>query len=130
DLTARIYIEKLVLEIPEGVTLAGNRGVDGSQGAILTSDALATKMMIRPTGPDVRITGLRLRGPNGKRYLDHHARAHTAEQKAKDSRRREYYHSLPTSDAIVTEHSRLEVDTCEISCFSHAGIYLQKGTEH
>ncbi len=26
DLTARIYIDQLVLEIPEGVTLAGNRG--------------------------------------------------------------------------------------------------------
>ncbi len=130
DLTARIYIEKLVLEIPEGVTLAGNRGVDGSQGAILTSDALATPVMVRPTGPDVRITGLRLRGPNGKRYQDHYTRAHSAEQKAKDAHRREYYYSLPTSDGIVTEHPRLEADNCEISCFSHGGIYLKQGTGH
>ena len=30
DLTARIYIEQLVLEVPAGVTLAGDRGQDGS----------------------------------------------------------------------------------------------------
>jgi len=32
DLTSRIYIEQLVLEVPVGVTLAGNRGQDGSKG--------------------------------------------------------------------------------------------------
>jgi len=125
DLTARIYIEQLVLEIPEGVTLAGDRGQDGSLGALLTSDALKTPVMIRAAGPNVRITGLRLRGPNPKRYLDHHRRSfgpggdgHT------------YYYKLPTSDGIRTEHAGLEVDNCDISGFSHAGIYLMNGTGH
>ncbi len=58
DLTARIYIEQLVLEVPPGVTLAGDRGHKGSHGALLTSDALKTPVMIRAGGPDVRITGL------------------------------------------------------------------------
>ena len=31
DLTARVYIEELVLEVPEGVTLAGNRGYNDSR---------------------------------------------------------------------------------------------------
>ena len=75
DLTARIYIEQLVLEVPAGVTLAGDRGHNGSPGALLASDALKTPMMIRATGPNVRITGLRIRGPNPKRYLDHHRRS-------------------------------------------------------
>src|SRR5690606_4458835 len=39
DLTTLIYIEKLILSIPEGVTLAGNRGVNGSKGAKIFSDA-------------------------------------------------------------------------------------------
>ena len=60
DLTARIYVEQLVLEIPEGVTLAGERGSQGSKGARLTSDALKTPVMIKTLGPDVRITGLRI----------------------------------------------------------------------
>ncbi|MHC4325928.1 MAG: hypothetical protein ACYSUX_16785, partial [Planctomycetota bacterium] len=75
DLTARIYIDQLVLEIPEGVTLAGNRGHGKSNGALLTSDALKTPVMIRAAGPDVRVTGLRIRGPNTKRYLGHHRRS-------------------------------------------------------
>ena len=130
DLTARIYIEKLMLDIPEGVTLASDRGHNGSAGALVTSDALETPIMIRAMGPDVRVTGLRIRGPNGKRYLDHHARAHSPEIRQRDSHRREYYYRFPTSDGIVTRHSRLEVDNCEISCFAHSGVYLMTGTDH
>jgi len=125
DLTARIYIEQLVLEVPEGVTLAGNRGHNGSKGAQLTSDALKTPTMIRAAGPDVRITGLRVRGPNAKRYLDHHRRSFRA-----GGGGHEYYYKLPTSDGIRSDHPRLEVDNCEISGFSHAGVYLLKGAEH
>lgn len=50
DLTARIYIEKLVLEVPEGVTLAGDRGHQGSPGALLASDALRTRLVILRPG--------------------------------------------------------------------------------
>jgi len=54
DLTTRIYIEELVLEVPEGVTLAGDRGFKGSKGGILLSDTLKTPQMIRISGPNVR----------------------------------------------------------------------------
>ena len=125
DLTARIYVEQLVLEIPEGVTLAGNRGHKGSKGAQLTSDALKTPVMIRVNGPDARITGLRIRGPNPKRYLDHHRRSF-----GPGGGGHKYYYKLPTSNGIRTEHPRLQVDNCEISAFAHAGIYLVKGEGH
>ncbi|MFC1636352.1 right-handed parallel beta-helix repeat-containing protein [Planctomycetota bacterium] len=125
DLTARIYIEQLVLEIPEGVTLAGDRGHDGSAGALLTSDALKTPVIIRATGPDVRVTGLRIRGPNSKRYIDHHRRSF-----GEGGDGHKYYYKLPTSNGITTEHPRLEVDNSEISGFSHAGVYLMTGDEH
>jgi len=125
DLTARMYIDQLVLEVPAGVTLAGNRGNDGSLGPLLTSDALKTPVVIRATGPDVRITGLRLRGPNPKRYLDHHRRAF-----GPGGAGRQYYYKLPTSNGIRTEHPRLEVDNCDISGFSHAGIHLTTGEGH
>ncbi len=125
DLTTRIYIEQLVLDIPEGVILAGNRGHNGSQGALLTSDALKTPVMIRAAGPNVRITGLRIRGPNPKRYLEHHRRSFGAGGKG-----HEYYYKFPTSRGITTEYPRLEVDNCEISAFSHSGIFLRKGEGH
>jgi hypothetical protein len=125
DLTARIYIEQLVLDVPGGVTLAGSRGQHGSEGALLTSDTLKTPVMIRTGGPDVRITGLRLRGPNPKRYLDHHRRSF-----GKGGAGHKYYNKLPRSNGIRTAHPRLEVDNCEISGFSHAAVDLVAGDGH
>lgn len=125
DLTARIYIEQLVLEIGEGVTLAGDRGNNGSEGAILTSDALDTPVIIQAAGPNVRITGLRIQGPNAKRYLDHHRRAF-----GPGGDRHEYYYKFPTSNGICTEYAHLEVDNCEVSAFAQAGIRLNKGEGH
>jgi len=124
-LTARIYIEQVMLEVPQGVTLAGDPGHNGSKGALLTSDALKTPVMIRAGGQNVCITGLRIRGPNPKRYLDHHQRAFGSGNAGRD-----YYYKFPTSNGITTEHPHLQVDNCEISAFAHAGIYLLKGEGH
>jgi len=144
DLTARVYIEKLVLEIPAGVTLAGNRGQDGSAGALICSDALGyvirppgggdrtseVKPLISPKGADVRITGLRIRGPNPKRYLDHFHRSFA--EKLPDGKRRghDYYYQFPVSRGIVAEQPDLEVDNCEISAFSHNGVFIVSGDGH
>ena len=125
DLTTFVYIEQLVLEVPSGVTLAGNRGADGSPGALLYSDDLNTRVMIRAMGPKVRITGLRLRGPNTKRYLDHHKRAF-----GPGGDGHAYYYKFPTQYGIITESEGLEVDNCEISGFGHAGISVRAGEGH
>jgi hypothetical protein len=124
DCTARVYIEKLVLEIPEGVTLASDRGHEGSPGGLITSDALETKPLFRTTGPDARVTGLRIQGPNSKRYLDHHHRSFA------EGRGHEYYYKFPISDGIFTEHDGLEVDNCELTAFSHSAVFLTRGTGH
>ncbi len=125
DLTTLIYIDKLVLNIPGGVTLAGERGRNNSKGAVLTSDALETRVMIRAEGPNIRITGLRIRGPNPKRYLDHHRRSF-----GKGGPGHSYYYKFPVQDGIQTKYDGLEVDNCDISGFGHAGVCLQKGTGH
>ena len=124
DCTARVYIEKLAIVVPGGVTLASDRGAKGSQGALICSDALDTPALVRAGGPDVRITGLRIRGPNPKRYLDHHRRSFA------EGRGSAYYYKFPTSDGITTQHRRLQVDNCEISAFAHAGISLGQGDGH
>jgi len=125
DCTERIVTEGLVIAIPEGVTLAGNRGQEGSRGAIIFSDAFRTRPLIRIAGPDVRITGLRIRGPDPKRRLEHHRRAF-----GKGGKGRGYYYRFPISDGIATAHPRLEIDNCELSAFSHAAVYLKAGDEH
>ncbi|MFA6944469.1 MAG: hypothetical protein WC220_01090 [Pedobacter sp.] len=123
DMTTFIYIDKIMLKIPQGVTLASDRGHNGSQGAQITSDSLDTPGMIQIDGTGVRISGIRLQGPNSKRYLDHHKRAfgpggpgHT------------YYYKFPTSRGIISKFGDLEIDNCEISAFANAGVSLQKGT--
>ena len=124
DLTARIYIEELELIVPTGVTIAGERGHEGSKGALLTSDALKTPYIFKVSGSDVRITGLRIQGPNPKRYEDHHTRSF-----GKEGLGREYYYKFPTSMCIHTDFPRLEVDNCELSAFVRA-IALFKGDGH
>jgi hypothetical protein len=125
DLTTFIYIDEFVLEVPAGVTLAGNRGQDGSQGAILTSDALKTPVMIRALGPNVRVSGLRVQGPSPKRYIDHHNRAF-----GKGGEGHTYYYKFPTSSGILTKHDNLRVDNCDVSGFSHGGVNLNQGVGH
>ncbi len=125
DLTTFIYIDEFALEIPEGVTLAGDRGAEGSLGALICSDTLDTPVMIKAAGPDVRITGLRIQGPNPKTYREHHDRAFGPGGKG-----HEYYYKFPLSKGIETVHSGLTIDNCEVSAFSHSGIHLVRGVNH
>ncbi|MEA1950699.1 MAG: right-handed parallel beta-helix repeat-containing protein [Planctomycetota bacterium] len=125
DLTALIYIENRVLNLPEGVMLAGDRGQNGSKGALLASDALKMSAIISVMGPNVRVTGLRILGPNTKRRLHHHRRAFGPK-----GEKHKYYYKFPLQDGISTTHDGLEVDNCEISGFGHAGIFLQNGRGH
>jgi len=124
DCTARVLIEELVLELGEGVTLASDRGRDGSPGALVFSDALATRPLLRVTGPDARISGLRLRGPDPERRLDHHRRSF------REGRGHEYYYRFPVSDGVECAFDRLEVDGCELAGWSHAAIFLKSGSGH
>lgn len=124
DCSARVLAERLVIEIPAGVTLASDRGVDGSRGAIIRSSAFATRPLIRATGPGVRICGLRLEGPDPDRRLDHWRRAF------REGKGREYYYALPVSDAIIADADDLEVDNCELLGWSHAAVWLPKGKGH
>lgn len=125
DMTTFIYIDKIMLKIAEGVTLASDRGNNGSEGAQITSDSLDTPGMILINGANVRISGIRLQGPNPKRYLDHHKRAF-----GPGGPGHPYYYKFPTSNGINCKFPDLEVDNCIITAFAHAGISLQAGNGH
>ena len=100
-----------------GVTLAGGRGSKGSKGALLFSTKLKTFPLFRTAGDTVRVAGLRLRGPDPE---------HRTEQMRKLHKQGKYY-SIPNSDGIQCTHKALEVDNCELSGWSHAGVFLRKG---
>lgn len=128
DFTALVYAEKLVLQVPEGVTIASNRGQDGSLGALICTEAFQTSPLFATLGPDVRFTGLRIRGPDPQTRLDHHRRAFSSGRPAKEASA--YYYSLPNSNGIQTTFPRLEVDNCELSGWSHGAIHLMAGDGH
>lgn len=127
DLTGRVLIEGLELVIPGGVTLASDRGREGSPGALLFSDAFKTQPLLVTGGADVRLTGLRLRGPDAKRRIEHHRRAY---RMGEDSLGSGYYYKLPTSDGIRAQHDRLSVVNCELAGWSHAAVDLCRGDGH
>lgn len=85
--------------IPAGVTLASGRGTGTSLGALIYSNARYTEglgvAMFKTGGPNVRITGLRLRGPFGEVG-------------------NESYNAIGVSNAIRSYSSNLEVDNCEL----------------
>jgi hypothetical protein len=129
DCTDLIFAEDFHIDVPAGVTLAGDRGFRGSPGALIYSDAFATKPLIRILGPGARITGLRLRGPDPKRRLEHHKRSFNKDR-GDDKQQHEYYYRLPMSQGIRTESDNLEVDNCELSGWSHVAVFLSAGRGH
>ena len=112
DLTGK---DKVV--ISESVTLASGRGQDSSQGALLYTNDLAASPMIQADGNNVRVTGLRLRGPDPQRRTEQMSQLHAQGR----------YYSIPNSDGIICEHPGLEVDNCQLWGFSHAAVFLKTG---
>ena len=129
DCSTLVFAEKLVLGIPEGVTLASNRGHEGSSGAMISSDAFATNPLIRALGPGVRITGLWIRGPDPKRRLEHHRRSFDP-GRGDSAAQSGYYYKFPVSVGIGSGFPGLEVDNCELSGWSHSAILLTSETDH
>lgn len=129
NVTDRVFLDRLVIRVPAGVTLAGDRGYRGSPGALLYSEAFQTIPLIEALGPGVRITGLRLRGPDPDRRLDFHYRVFGTEQGRYEDPNQAYYR-FPNSEGISTRGFPIEVDNCEISGWSHAGIALYGGKGH
>lgn len=125
ECTERVFIEQLVLEVPGGVTLASDRGVDGSSGGLIRSDAFATRPLIRVGGADASVTGLRIQGPNPRRCLEHHDRSFREGHGGHD-----YYYKFPISVGIETQSDQLRVDNCELAGWSHSAVHLMKGEGH
>lgn len=95
---------QISIEIPPGVTIAGNRGHNGSLGPLIYTDTVKTYpdlLRIRGTG-GVRITGIRLRG----------ASPDTGE-----------------ANGINILAPNVEVDNCEIYNWTNSAIHIKDATE-
>ncbi len=83
--------------IPGGVTLASDRGLNGSSGALLYTNDFGGTMLLSG-GSNVRLTGVRLRGPSQTQA------------------------QVGSTSGIRGEHDQFEVDNCELYGFPAAAI--------
>lgn len=117
--TAELDLSGITISIAAGVTLSSGRGGRSSSGALLYSDKLRTLPLIKITGDNVRVTGLRLRGPDPERRT---------EQMTKLIKEGKFY-TVPNSRGISSAFDSLEVDNCELWGWSHAAIRLVNGAK-
>ncbi len=104
------------IAIPEGVTLASGRGRQGSLGALLFSNqhdqlTYAAVSVFVVTGPRVRITGLRLRGPDTEVGTTGQSPMAVA---------------VRTSFPAPTEPREVEVDNCELWGWPNAAVSIYR----
>ncbi|MDS0295235.1 right-handed parallel beta-helix repeat-containing protein [Halogeometricum luteum] len=95
--TGEIGVDSTIT-VPQGVTLASDRGIDGAEGGVLVADG---EIEMLEVDGDSRITGLRLDGPMST-Y--------------------ESWDGYPAGAGIVSNGSGVEVDNCEIYGFAYAGV--------
>lgn len=107
------------IEIPEGVTLASGRGRDGSSGGLIYTTQERTFCMFKTGGGGVRVTGLRLRGPEPNRKIKE-----LNELARKDPHA---YKNYPSSRGIWVLDRDCEIDNCELWAWSAAAIAIWPG---
>jgi len=125
DFTSRVAGDEFVLELPGGVTLASNRGQDGAPGAMLYCDAFKAQPFLRVTGPEARITGLRICGPDPRRRDEWDYRCFGPEALGNP-----HYYRFAVSQGVSCDFDALEVDNCQFSGWSHAAVLLRDGKGH
>lgn len=108
DLTDYMVAQNYTVRLKDGVTLAGDRGKDGSEGGILFTTAITDRPMI-DAGSNVRITGLVIQGPDAK---------------IRDMG------NMKIGAGIFSDNSGVTIDNCEISGFGYAAIELKNGENH
>ena len=95
--------EKDKIAVPGGVTIAGNRGENGAAGPLIFTTNLDHYPVFTTGGPGVRLTGVRVQGP------DMEIRATGDEQ-------------LHNAVGVVVSHPKAEFDNCEFFGWSAAAI--------
>lgn len=101
------------IDLPRRVTLAGNRGVDGSRGPVIYTDQKDDQYTLFQAWEGARITGIRLRGPDGEIGGDSSARWET-----------------PNYGGIKVIGTDVKIDNNEIYNWSWYGIDVRNVDAH
>lgn len=121
------------LEVKAGVTLYGNRGLNGSQGPLIYTDSHGVQSLFRVTGDNVKFFGIRIRGADGETFFQNRNAFDGKSEADKKKRSLELYrantHASPVSSGIETNRRNLTIENCEIYQWTHTAVYLKRGAK-
>ncbi len=120
----KISVTGLTLTVPEGVTLASNRGYVYGDGSVSTGGMLYTTSRQKEAiilSENACFTGLTFAGADTERHMSHLQRG----LNEAGTSYTDYYYSLILSRGIVIRGNNAEVSNCEISGFSEAGVLIE-----
>ncbi|OQB14452.1 MAG: FG-GAP repeat protein [Deltaproteobacteria bacterium ADurb.Bin207] len=121
---ARIDLTGQSLCIPGGVWLASGRGESGSAGGMLYSTAMTNTAVLKVCGDDVRITGLRIVGPDPTTCPPQYP--NQCEKTGPNCA----YCTPPSLGIRNDKYVRCEIDNNELTAWSYAAINLGSGADH
>lgn len=116
--------------IPSGVTIASGRGVDGSPGGTLLTRLNGTECLFRIEGKDVRITGLRIIGPDSAiiakpaKGVLQTKQVNLSEFSGPEKEYRQKMYGVPASKGVSIYGENVEIDNCEFAAWTFAAIML------
>lgn len=124
------------IRIPHGITLASDRGHNRAQGGVLKTDLHGVSPLLRINGNNVKITGLRLSGPDTAVYynITEKTQSITSIDLAKLKKEKDDYQvkkdALPRSTGIAIEGANVEIYNCEIYGWTNAAIQVSSSAKN
>lgn len=121
---AKISITGLSLTVPEGVTLASDRGRVKEDGTVSEGGMIYTTQRQKEAltlSANSVITGITLAGADTERHMTHIKRG----LNEAGTSYTDYYYFLTLSRGIVIKGDNAAVHNCEISGFSEAGVLIE-----
>lgn len=124
------------IRVPHGVTIASDRGHNRSQGALLYTDLHGVSPLIRINGNGVKVTGLRLSGPDTAVYynITDDTQSLTPIDLKKLKKEKDDYQvkkdALPRSTGIAIEGGSAEIYNCELYGWTNAAIQVSPSAKN
>lgn len=118
------------IRIPKGVTIYSDRGKRKSKGALLFTNDINASPLFYTDGENIRISGLRIQGPDSSIVNDREINKMVANKEAigekVDVTKLNPTYAVPNSSFLHVYYGNVEVENCEIYNWSYAGVFVRK----
>lgn len=116
------------LNVGSGITIASGRGENGSRGALIKTNMHGTAPLFKLLGDNIKITGIRLQGPDTGMYYDVNKKYITPKGFTRKKNFKDDFSKkmdlLPRSTGVVVLGSSNIIENCEIYGWTFAGVSI------